>query len=182
MQLDHLNPPQRAAVKYLDGPCLVLAGAGSGKTRVITQKIAYLIQAAQMDARNIAAITFTNKAAREMQERVGSLLPPDRLRGLTVSTFHSLGMRILREEARHLATSRSFRFWTAEISGRSSAIFWAPPTNNWCAPPSRAFRCLKAIGCRRTRPCWARIPKAKCICQAVPRLSRHAAGISGGRF
>ncbi|GAB7127407.1 DNA helicase Rep [Silvimonas sp. JCM 19000] len=108
MQLDHLNPPQRAAVKYLDGPCLVLAGAGSGKTRVITQKIAYLIQAAQMDARNIAAITFTNKAAREMQERVGSLLPPDRLRGLTVSTFHSLGMRILREEARHLGYKPQF--------------------------------------------------------------------------
>ncbi|MBB5191334.1 ATP-dependent DNA helicase Rep [Silvimonas terrae] len=108
MNLDHLNPPQRAAVKYLDGPCLVLAGAGSGKTRVITQKIAYLITAAQMDARNIAAITFTNKAAREMNERVGTLLPPDKLRGLTVSTFHSLGMRILREEARHLGYKPQF--------------------------------------------------------------------------
>ncbi|GGP24072.1 UvrD-helicase domain-containing protein [Silvimonas iriomotensis] len=108
MNLDHLNPPQRAAVKYLDGPCLVLAGAGSGKTRVITQKIAYLITAAQMDARNIAAITFTNKAAREMNERVGTLLPPDKLRGLTVSTFHSLGMRILREEAKYLGYKPQF--------------------------------------------------------------------------
>ncbi|GGP28012.1 UvrD-helicase domain-containing protein [Silvimonas amylolytica] len=108
MNLDHLNPPQRAAVKYLDGPCLVLAGAGSGKTRVITQKIAYLITAAQMDARNIAAITFTNKAAREMNERVATLLPPDKLRGLTVSTFHSLGMRILREEAKHLGYKPQF--------------------------------------------------------------------------
>ncbi|MDR3426786.1 UvrD-helicase domain-containing protein [Silvimonas sp.] len=106
--LDHLNEPQRAAVKYLDGPCLVLAGAGSGKTRVITQKIAYLIQVAQMDARNIAAITFTNKAAREMNERVATLLPADRLRGLTVSTFHSLGMRILREEAKHLGYKPQF--------------------------------------------------------------------------
>lgn len=103
-----LNPPQRAAVQYLSGPCLVLAGAGSGKTRVITQKIAYLIEEAQMDARNIAAITFTNKAAREMQERVATLLPPARLKGLTVSTFHSLGMRILREEAGHLGYKQKF--------------------------------------------------------------------------
>jgi ATP-dependent DNA helicase Rep len=103
-----LNAPQRAAVQYLSGPCLVLAGAGSGKTRVITQKIAYLIETAGMDARNIAAITFTNKAAREMQERVATLLPPDRLRGLTVSTFHSLGMKILREEAPHLGYKPKF--------------------------------------------------------------------------
>ncbi|WP_288843535.1 UvrD-helicase domain-containing protein [uncultured Deefgea sp.] len=103
-----LNSPQRAAVQYLSGPCLVLAGAGSGKTRVITQKIAYLIEEAQMDARNIAAITFTNKAAREMQERVASLLPANRLKGLTVSTFHSLGMKILREEAAHLGYKPKF--------------------------------------------------------------------------
>ncbi|UXY14498.1 UvrD-helicase domain-containing protein [Chitiniphilus purpureus] len=106
--LHTLNAPQQAAVRYLDGPCLVLAGAGSGKTRVITQKIAYLIEQAQMDARNIAAITFTNKAAREMQERVASLMDPGRLRGLTVSTFHSLGMRILREEARHIGYKPQF--------------------------------------------------------------------------
>ncbi|SMC16191.1 ATP-dependent DNA helicase Rep [Andreprevotia lacus DSM 23236] len=103
-----LNPAQRAAVQYLDGPCLVLAGAGSGKTRVITQKIAYLIEKASMDARNIAAITFTNKAAREMSERVGHLMSADRLRGLTVSTFHSLGMRIMREEARHVGYKTQF--------------------------------------------------------------------------
>ncbi|MDR3412202.1 MAG: 3'-5' exonuclease, partial [Formivibrio sp.] len=103
-----LNSPQRAAVQYLDGPCLVLAGAGSGKTRVITQKIAYLIENAGMDARNIAAITFTNKASREMNERVGSLLAADRLKGLTVSTFHSLGLRILREEAAHLGYKPKF--------------------------------------------------------------------------
>ncbi|WP_432724096.1 UvrD-helicase domain-containing protein [Jeongeupia wiesaeckerbachi] len=106
--LDKLNEPQREAVKYLGGPCLVLAGAGSGKTRVITQKIAYMIGQAGMDARNIAAITFTNKAAREMQERVGALMDASRLKGLTVSTFHSLGMRILREEARHLGYKPQF--------------------------------------------------------------------------
>lgn len=103
-----LNPPQRAAVQYLDGPCLVLAGAGSGKTRVITQKIAYLIEHAGMEARHIAAITFTNKAAREMNERVSTLLPADRLKGLTVSTFHSLGLKILREEAAQLGYKPKF--------------------------------------------------------------------------
>ena len=103
-----LNPPQRAAVQYLDGPCLVLAGAGSGKTRVITQKIAHLIERAGVEARHIAAITFTNKAAREMNERVATLLPAERVKGLTVSTFHSLGLKILREEAAHLGYKPKF--------------------------------------------------------------------------
>jgi ATP-dependent DNA helicase Rep len=93
-----LNPPQREAIRYLDGPLLVLAGAGSGKTRVITQKIAYLIEECGFNPSNIAAITFTNKAAKEMQERVSNLLK-DKPKGLTISTFHSLGVRILREEA-----------------------------------------------------------------------------------
>ena len=94
-----LNPQQREAVKYLDGPLLVLAGAGSGKTRVITRKIAYLIGDCGMSPRNIAAITFTNKAAREMRERVAELLPGKAAHGLTVSTFHSLGLHVLRAEA-----------------------------------------------------------------------------------
>jgi ATP-dependent DNA helicase Rep len=106
--LDKLNPPQREAAKYLDGPLLVLAGAGSGKTRVITAKIAYLIQQCGMDARNIAAITFTNKAAREMQERVEHLVEGKAARGLTVSTFHSLGMQILRQESTHLGYKPQF--------------------------------------------------------------------------
>jgi ATP-dependent DNA helicase Rep len=95
-----LNVPQSEAVMYLDGPCLVLAGAGSGKTRVITQKIAYMIEHCGYDPRTIAALTFTNKAALEMQERIAKLLKqPRQAKQLTVSTFHSLGVKILRQEA-----------------------------------------------------------------------------------
>jgi ATP-dependent DNA helicase Rep len=97
--LNKLNPAQREAATYLDGPLLVLAGAGSGKTRVITHKIAYLVNECGYEPRNVAAITFTNKAANEMRERVGDLLKNTSTKGLVVSTFHSLGMNILRKEA-----------------------------------------------------------------------------------
>ena len=104
-----LNAPQSEAVLYLDGPCLVLAGAGSGKTRVITQKITHLIEDRGYDPRTIAALTFTNKAALEMQERVGKLLKqPRQAKLLTVSTFHSLGVKILRQEANHLGLKDRF--------------------------------------------------------------------------
>ncbi|ARB47469.1 DNA helicase Rep [Alloalcanivorax xenomutans] len=93
-----LNPRQREAVHYADGPLLVLAGAGSGKTSVITRKIAWLIQERGVPARRIAAVTFTNKAAREMKERVQSLVQGGQSRGLIVSTFHNLGLRILKSE------------------------------------------------------------------------------------
>jgi ATP-dependent DNA helicase Rep len=106
--LNTLNVPQREAVKYLDGPLLVLAGAGSGKTRVITQKIAYLIQDCGFTPKEIAAITFTNKAAREMQERVNQLLVGVNTKGLTIATFHSLGMQILRQEAELLGYKKQF--------------------------------------------------------------------------
>ncbi len=104
-----LNAPQREAVKYMDGPCLVLAGAGSGKTRVITQKIAHLIENCSYDAKNVAALTFTNKAALEMQERITKLLrEPKQAKQLTVSTFHSLGVKILRQEASALGLKDRF--------------------------------------------------------------------------
>ena len=108
-----LNPQQREAIHYLDGPLLVLAGAGSGKTRVITQKIAYLVQDCGFQPRNVAAITFTNKAAKEMQERVGKLLSPAIAGELQISTFHSLGVRILREEARALGYKPRFSIFDA---------------------------------------------------------------------
>ena len=106
--LSHLNPPQREAAKYLDGPLLVLAGAGSGKTRVITHKIAYLVEQCGVNPANIAAITFTNKAAKEMQERAAKLLQGRSLSALNVSTFHSLGVKILRTEAKLLGLKPRF--------------------------------------------------------------------------
>ena len=103
-----LNPQQQAALKYVDGPLLVLAGAGSGKTSVITQKIAYLIQQCDIPARNIAAVTFTNKAAREMKARVTKLVKGDQASGLMVSTFHNLGLTIIRYELKTLGFKPGF--------------------------------------------------------------------------
>ncbi len=108
---DKLNPRQLAAVKHINGPSLVLAGAGSGKTRVITQKIAYLIQDCHIDARNIAAVTFTNKAAREMKNRVKKLLNKDQSKGLRVSTFHTLGLDIIRHELKILGYKPGFSIY-----------------------------------------------------------------------
>lgn len=92
-----LNPQQMAAVNYIDGPLLVLAGAGSGKTRVITQKIAYLIETCGYSPKSICAVTFTNKAAQEMRARVGTILPAAKRRGLKVATFHTLGLSIIKK-------------------------------------------------------------------------------------
>ena len=103
-----LNPEQRAAAEYISGPMLVLAGAGSGKTRVITQKIAYLIRDCGIKPIHIAAVTFTNKAAREMKARVSSLLGKGETRGLIVSTFNNLGLRILGKEYKQLGYKAGF--------------------------------------------------------------------------
>ncbi len=111
-----LNPGQNEAVKYVSGPCLVLAGAGSGKTGVICQKIAYLIQKCDYKARNIAAVTFTNKAAREMKERIIKMLGKELTRGLTVSTFHSLGLDIVRREIKTLGYKPGFTLFDDQDS------------------------------------------------------------------
>ncbi|MDM1708695.1 DNA helicase Rep [Thiopseudomonas alkaliphila] len=113
-----LNPRQQEAVHYIGGPLLVLAGAGSGKTSVITRKIAYLIQQCGYSARHIVAVTFTNKAAREMKERVSSLLRGREGAGLTVSTFHNLGLNIIRREHQVLGYKSGFSiFDDADVKG-----------------------------------------------------------------
>jgi len=112
--VNQLNPRQREAVRYIDGPLLVLAGAGSGKTSVITRKIAYLVESCGIRANRIAAVTFTNKAAREMRERVGRLLGGAAAEGLTVSTFHQLGLKIIRSERRELGLKSGFSIFDGE--------------------------------------------------------------------
>jgi ATP-dependent DNA helicase Rep len=114
---DLLNAPQREAIRYLDGPLLVLAGAGSGKTRVITQKIAWLIDECKIAPEKITAITFTNKAAKEMKERAAKLAG-SRGEGLNISTFHALGARILRTEARHAGLKPGFSILDASDTGQ----------------------------------------------------------------
>jgi len=111
-----LNDRQKEAVRYIDGPLLVLAGAGSGKTRVITQKIHYLVRECGIAARNIAAVTFTNKAAREMKSRVSGELGKKESRGLKVSTFHRLGLNILRKECATLGFRSGFSIYDAQDS------------------------------------------------------------------
>lgn len=109
-----LNAQQLAAVRHIDGPLLVLAGAGSGKTRVITQKIAYLIEHCEYPASSICALTFTNKAAREMQQRLATLLPSGLRRGVVVSTFHALGLTILKREAARCGLTANFSIFDSD--------------------------------------------------------------------
>src|SRR6476659_2826063 len=117
--IDHLraglNPPQREAVMHGDGPLLILAGAGSGKTRVLTHRIAYLLHTKQARADEILAITFTNKAASEMRERVGALVG-GAVRAMWVMTFHSACARMLRAEAARLGYTRQFTIYDSADS------------------------------------------------------------------
>jgi len=112
--MQSLNPQQRAAIAHCDGPLLVLAGAGSGKTRVIVEKIAHLIQSGRYPARRIAAITFTNKAAKEMRERVARRIRGDAADGLTICTFHALGLKILQVEHGKAGLRRGFSIFDSD--------------------------------------------------------------------
>jgi len=111
-----LNPEQQAAIRYTDGPLLVLAGAGSGKTRVITQKIAYLIDACGYSPASIIAVTFTNKSAKEMQQRVAARLGKEQLKGLNISTFHRLGLQIIRQEHKAVGLKKGFSIYDGQDS------------------------------------------------------------------
>lgn len=109
-----LNPQQMAAVHYVEGPLLVLAGAGSGKTRVITHKIAYLIEHCGYKPHHIMAVTFTNKAAEEMRTRVSQTLPADKRRGMQIATFHTLGLSILKRHTQLCHLKSGFTIFDSE--------------------------------------------------------------------
>lgn len=112
--LQGLNPAQQQAVQTKDGPVLVLAGPGAGKTGVIVRHVAYLIGNEQIDPHNILAVTFTNKAAREMRERLDGLLGPGYAAALTVGTFHSICVRFLRRDIVHLGRERDFAIYDSD--------------------------------------------------------------------
>ena len=112
ISLDGLNSEQRAAAETVEGPVLILAGAGSGKTRSITYRVAHMLENLHIPGKEILAVSFTNKAAAEMNERVRKLVPLSKMRkGLTMSTFHSLGIRILREDIHHLGYNNLFTIY-----------------------------------------------------------------------
>ena len=116
--MPELNPAQKQAVNHIDSPLLVLAGAGSGKTRVITHKIAWLVNQCGHRPEHIAAVTFTNKAAREMRQRAGELLKGSEEQSPRVSTFHTLGLNILREDFGKLGYRRGFTIFDTADSQR----------------------------------------------------------------
>ena len=111
IDLSGLNPQQRHAAETINGPVLILAGAGSGKTRTVTFRIAHMIDNLRINPKDILAVSFTNKASMEMHERVTKLLGPRKKRGITLSTFHSLGIRILREEIHKIGYNKDFTIY-----------------------------------------------------------------------
>ena len=166
-----LNPPQRQAVLHVEGPLLVLAGAGSGKTRVIVEKIAHLVSSGRMPARRIAAITFTNKSAREMRERVARRLKGDAGDGLTVCTFHALGLKLLQVEHAKLGLKRGFSIFDAEDSAAQFKDLLPPGSKpdaieaskqlvsrakNACLSPEQAAQVAQSVREREAAALYAR--------------------------
>ena len=111
INLFELNPEQRLAAQTINGPVLILAGAGSGKTRTVTYRIANMVLNQRIPAKDILAVSFTNKAAMEMNERVTKLLGSYSKRGITLSTFHSLGLKILKEDIDKIGYSKDFTIY-----------------------------------------------------------------------
>src|SRR5436190_19070906 len=114
--LDELNEPQREAVIHVNGPIMIIAGAGSGKTKVLTTRITHLMAAHNVDSFNILALTFTNKAAAEMKERVERILGNSEARNLYIGTFHSVFARILRAEAPRIGYPNNFTIYDTDDS------------------------------------------------------------------
>lgn len=138
--LTGLNDKQRQVVTTTEGPVLVLAGAGSGKTRALTHRLAYLIASGAAKPKELLAVTFTNKAAREMRDRVGLLVPPEAVQTVTLCTFHSLGARLLREQWRHTQRSPAFTILDTGDSERLIKQLLEKHGINSKATPPRAVR------------------------------------------
>jgi len=131
LDLSRLNPEQLAAVKHTEGPLLVLAGAGSGKTGVITYRIAHLILNKKVPPDRILAVTFTNKASKEMKERVEQIVGRKRCKGIVLSTFHSLGVRVLKRDIERLGYKKNFSIYsTADQVGLVRQIVREVNTDN----------------------------------------------------
>lgn len=166
-----LNPPQQAAVDYVDGPLLVLAGAGSGKTKVITEKIAQLIHKRTFMPEHIAAITFTNKAAREMRERVAKRISKAAAEALTVTTFHSLGLKFLQQEVALAGLRRGFSIFDGDDQQRilkallpegadKDALYaaqnWISKVKNQALTPEQAAQAAVTVRERQIADLYAR--------------------------
>ena len=165
-----LNPQQQAAVSHIASPLLVLAGAGSGKTSVITQKIEHLIRHCGMQAENIAAVTFTNKAAREMRARATKILGTEKAQALHISTFHTLGLTIVRQELHRLGMKHGFSIMDGDdslnlikdlLAENGMSIEQANPLqnqiSNWkneLISPARALSLAESAGEQRMAECY----------------------------
>ena len=152
--LEGLNDPQRDAVTHVDGPLLILAGAGSGKTRVLAHRVAYLIRGCRVKPEQVLAITFTNKAAGEMRERIEALVGPV-ARIMWISTFHSMCARILRREAERLGYKATFSIYDADDSKRlvNAAVSRSSTSTSSAFRPTRwrARSPTPRTGCRTPR-------------------------------
>ena len=151
--LEQLNAQQRAAVEHTDGPLLILAGAGSGKTRVITYRIAYLIQVCGIPPENILAVTFTNKAADQMKDRVAALLQGRTAVQPHISTFHSFCVSVLRRHIERLGYTRDFTIYDEDDQQRAIKIAGQElGLSDWISSPRAVLARISAAKNRGVSP------------------------------
>ena len=152
MTIAKLNPEQRAAVLLTEGPLLLLAGAGSGKTRVITMRIAYLLREKRIEPEHILAVTFTNKASREMLQRVIGLVGREHCSGIAISTFHALGMRILRSGIERLGYKKNFSIYAGADQERLLRDLIRANDSNGTSLASQVLWCISSAKNRLISP------------------------------